>query len=58
MQLQVRKPLRGQPLPQGRHMRFADSGAITESPMAERVLLRGVPAPSGGHLRFRGTPEK
>ncbi len=56
--LQVRKPLRGQPLPRGRHTRFSESGGATDSPSAERVLLRGVPAPSGAHLRFGATPEK
>ncbi|CAK0780581.1 hypothetical protein CVIRNUC_005101 [Coccomyxa viridis] len=53
---EVRKPLRGLPLSDGRHTRFSDSGTATESPTGERVLLRGVPAPSGGHLRFQPTP--
>ncbi len=54
----MRKPLRGQPLPRGRHTRFSESGGATDSPSAERVLLRGVAAPSGAHLRFEATPEK
>ena len=57
-ELQAGKPLRGQPLPRGRHTRFSEGGAATESPTGKRVLLRGVPAPSGAHLRFEATPKK
>ena len=48
----MKEPLRGLPLPAGRHTRFDDDGEGAESPSAERLLLRGVPAPSGSHLRF------
>ena len=33
-EVQARKPLRGQPLPRGRHTRFSKGSAAIESPTA------------------------
>lgn len=45
-------PLRGLPLPQGRHMRFTDTGKAVESPGSRRTILRGVAPAAGSHKRF------
>ncbi|GIM00653.1 hypothetical protein Vretimale_5605 [Volvox reticuliferus] len=43
-------PLRGLPVPQGRHLRFDAVGRSIESP--ERTVLRGLPVATGKHTRF------
>ncbi|GLI65474.1 hypothetical protein VaNZ11_009012 [Volvox africanus] len=43
-------PLRGLPVPQGRHIRFDAKGKPLESP--ERTVLRGLPVATGKHTRF------
>ncbi|KXZ47836.1 hypothetical protein GPECTOR_32g448 [Gonium pectorale] len=43
-------PLRGLPAPKGRHLRFGETGAVSESP--QRVVLRGLPVATGKYKRF------
>jgi hypothetical protein len=38
------------PSPQGRHLRFTDTGKAAESP--QRVVLRGMPVAHGKYKRF------
>jgi len=45
-------PLKGLPLPQGKHIRFTSKGKAKESPSSGKVPLRGLPAAEGKHIRF------
>lgn len=45
-------PLKGLPVPQGKHIRFDKKGKPVESPRAARPLLRGVAPAHGSKLYF------
>ena len=44
------EPLKGVPVPQGKHIRFDEEGNVEEA--ENRTLLRGVPKARGTHIRF------
>lgn len=46
------EPLKGLPLPQGRHIRFDEEGDALESPTSGKPQLRGLPMATGTHIRF------
>lgn len=44
------EPLKGVPVPEGKHTRFDEEG--NPSNVQDRVVLRGVPKARGTHIRF------